>query len=194
MVRARSWSTTRKLAFLSLAVCGGHVLRSLLIGYAGYHFLLWTLFLAWIPSWLGLAIVTDFVHLLGSAPGEMLLDAATIASFAALGMALGLLSLGRVHTVVARRLGERLGWAFVGTVFVLTGAGVWMGRVLRWNSWDVVTHPLPLLQRTFASLLKPWDHLPSVGFTLLFALGLFVLYERFVRNPRAPMRSSRRLR
>lgn len=224
-MRPRSWSTTQRLAFLCLVVCAVHVVRSLIIGYAGYSFLLWNLFLAWIPYWLGLAIdrlasrsehgtgllvlptalwllffpnapyiVTDLVHLRGSEPRYLILDAVVIASFAALGMALGLLSLRRVHAIVARRLGERLGWAFVGSVFVLTGAGVWMGRVLRWNSWDVVTHPMPLLRRTFGSLLKPWDHLPSVTFTLLFALGLFLLYERFVHSPRTQQRSGRRLR
>ena len=221
-MRPSSWSTTRRLALLSLAVCAALVVRSLLIGYLGYRFLVWNLFLAWIPYGLGLGvdrlagrtqhgtgvlvlptalwllffpnapyIVTDFVHLMGSEPEHLLLDAVVIGAFAALGMALGLLSLRRVHAVVASRLGERLGWAFVGGVFVLTGVGVWMGRVLRWNSWDVLTQPGPLLRRTVDSLLSPWDHPYAVSFTLAFAAGLCALYLRFVAKPRTPVRARR---
>ena len=149
---------------------------------------LWLLFFPNAPY-----IVTDFVHLRGSAPGFLLLDAWVIAAFAALGVALGLLSLHRVHVVVARRLGERLGWAFVGATLLLTGAGVWMGRVLRWNSWDVFTDPRPLVARILDALSAPWHHLHAVGFTALFALGLFAVYRYFLRGGRVAVRVDRRL-
>jgi uncharacterized membrane protein len=224
VIGRRPWSTTDRLVLLTVAAGGALVARSLLIGYVGYRFLAWNLFLAWIPYALGLGIhrlasrtehgtgilvlptalwllflpnapyiVTDFVHLRGSAPELLVVDALVIAAFAALGVALGLLSLHRVHAVVARRLGERLGWAFVGGTLLLTGAGVWMGRVLRWNSWDVFTDPKPLLARTLDALSAPWDHPHAVGFTALFALGLLVVYRYVLQGTRArvPVRVDR---
>lgn len=224
MIRPRPWNTTDRLFFLTLAVCGGLGVQSLVTGSLNHTFLVWNLFLAWIPYCLGVGIdrlaswtepgtgilvlptalwllffpnapyiVTDLVHLRRAAPEHLVLNGLLIASFATLGMALGLLSLRRVHAIVARRLGARTGWAFVGAVFLLTGAGVWMGRVLRWNSWDLATNPVAMLRRTVDVLLAPWNHLHAVGFTLLFAVGLFVLYQRLVVRSRVRVRAPRRL-
>ena len=121
-------------------------------------------------------VITDLVHLRGAPFPHVVPDAALISAFAVLCLALGLVSLRTVHRVVTQRLGARAGWMFAATVLLLSGAGVWMGRVLRWNSWDVVTNPVGLLKTTLHALLMPWNHLPAVGFTLLFASVLFLLY------------------
>lgn len=147
---------------------------------------LWLLFFPNAPY-----IATDLVHLGRSLPQLVVLDALVIGLVAAVGMALGLLSLRRVHAVVAERLGTRRGWLFVGAVFLLTGAGVWMGRVLRWNSWDVFTNPRPMLARVLDAVLAPWNHPHAVGFSLAFALGLLLLYRRAFRRAPAPARTVR---
>jgi len=223
--RARTRTTTERLAIFSAVAVAVLLARSLALGYPGWMFLAWNLFLAWIPYVLGLAIgrlasrtrhgtgilvlptalwllffpnapyiVTDFVHLQESVPHLYVVDALILAAFAILGLALGILSLRRVHAVVAERLGVRIGWAFVATVFLLTGAGVWMGRVLRWNSWDVFTNPKPLVLRTVDALLAPWNHPHAVGFTLVFAAGLFLLYRRTLRGARRPQRRGDEMR
>ncbi|MDR3314654.1 MAG: DUF1361 domain-containing protein [Oscillospiraceae bacterium] len=59
----------------------------------------------------------------------------------AAGAAVGMLSLRLLHSVVRTRHGSLAGWGFVGGVCALSGVGVWIGRCLRLNSWDVFTRP-----------------------------------------------------
>ena len=61
-------------------------------------------------------------------------------------------SLRRMQRLVVERSGARAGWALVGAVSLLTGAGVYLGRVLRWNSWDLLSRPDALLAETRANV------------------------------------------
>ena len=133
--------------------------------------LLWLLFIPNAPY-----VVTDYVHLRGADGARLAYDAGMIGVFAALSLALGLASLQRMHHVVSRRLGGTWGWAFVGGVSLLCGIGVWMGRVLRWNSWDVLTNPMGLLLTTVGAFLDLGRHLGAVVFSASFGLTLLAAY------------------
>jgi uncharacterized membrane protein len=98
---------------------------------------LWLLFLPNAPY-----IVTDFVHL--SAADErttLWFDAIVVSAFAWTGLLLGFASLYLIHAVVRHRFGATLGWAGVLTALALTSAGVYLGRFLGWNSWDLLVRP-----------------------------------------------------
>jgi uncharacterized membrane protein len=73
-------------------------------------------------------------------------DALMTACFAASGMSLGSVSLYLLHAVVRSRYGGVVGWLFAGAILALGSVGIYVGRFLRFNSWDVVTHPGALLQ------------------------------------------------
>jgi uncharacterized membrane protein len=159
------------LSVSSLAAIGLLAVRLDRVGQPAFGFLLWNLFLAWVPfllalgmatvhdrggprpllwvpgaAWLLLLpnapyILTDFVHL-GRADGAPLwFDAALIAAFAGTGLTLGLASLLIVHQVVEARAGRIAGWAVALGSLVLSAVGVYLGRYPRFNSWDVLTNP-----------------------------------------------------
>ena len=75
--------------------------------------------------------------------------------FAWTGMLLGFVSLYLVHAVVRHRFGAGAGWLGVFGVLALVSAGVFLGRVKRWNSWDVLTQPRSLLAQLHAHLADP---------------------------------------
>ena len=50
--------------------------------------------------------------------------------------------------------------------------GVYLGRYLRWNSWDVIRNPVGLTMDVAERILVPWDHPRTWGMTLL--LGMFL--------------------
>jgi uncharacterized membrane protein len=136
-----------------------------------YRFLLWNLTLAWIPLLLALAvydayrrgarlsvlspavalwllflpnapyIVTDFVHLVPGAPTPLWLDGLILSTFAWTGLLLGFVSLYLMHAVVRDRLGPRVGWAAALATLPLISVGVYLGRFLQWNSWDLILRP-----------------------------------------------------
>jgi uncharacterized membrane protein len=65
-------------------------------------------------------------------------------AFAAAGVFLGGVSLYLVHSLVAHRFGRARGWLFVGVALALGSFGIYLGRFLRFNSWDALLRPRQL--------------------------------------------------
>ncbi|WP_166521558.1 DUF1361 domain-containing protein [Zobellia amurskyensis] len=108
--------------------------------------LLWVLFLPNSPY-----IITDFVHLDSSRP-TFWLDLMLFFVFSLNGLILGILSMMDVFSYLRKRNHPVLANAILLFVSLLSGYGVFLGRFLRFNSWDIVTKPLVLAQSLFNSL------------------------------------------
>lgn len=170
-----------------------------------FVFLLWNLFLALIPfglsSMLGLAavrlrarvllpvgvvwllffpnapyILTDLFHLEPRAGVPYWYDLALILSCAWNGLMLAYASLSDMQALVARRLGVAAGWSFAGGALLLSAFGIYLGRYLRFNSWDVLTNPLSLFYDILQRLINPIDYPRTWGVTLLFGAFLILGY------------------
>lgn len=170
-------------------------------------FLLWNLFLAWLPlvfallacdayrsgsgrDWrfFGLAgawllffpnapyIFTDFIHLSSRFHGQFWVDLVLILICALTGLVLGFVSLFLMQSVVARMLGRAASWLFIAGVAGLSGVGIYLGRFLRFNSWDVVLKPLALGRDLSHLAANPMAHPHSLVFPALFATFLFIAY------------------
>jgi uncharacterized membrane protein len=129
-------------------------------------------------------IVTDFGHLQARPLVPMWYDIGMLAAFALTGLFLAVFSLRIIHELVRQHLGPILGWLFVGTVVGLSGMGVYLGRFLRWNSWDLFLHPHGVLTDVSTRLADPLGHPQAMGVTCLFAAMLFVCYVAL--GPREP--------
>jgi uncharacterized membrane protein len=175
-----------------------------------YAFLLWNLFLAWIPLIVSLVvydlyragqtrswrfgclaalwllfypnapyILTDIIHLTERFEKVFWIDLSLVLSCGFTGLVLGFVSLYLTHSMVAEAFSPKLGWAFTAAVSCVSGFGIYLGRFLRFNSWDVVLNPIDFYHGLTAglSLLTPWrpPHAPLV-FAVLFSLFLFVSY------------------
>ncbi|MCB8944912.1 MAG: DUF1361 domain-containing protein [Ardenticatenaceae bacterium] len=183
-------------------------------GYPTYIFLVWNLFLAWLPFLLALMayelrqrlwlllplgslwllflpnapyMITDLMHLHISKLVPVWYDAIMIFSFALTGLLLGFLSLYLMQALVVRRFGWRVGWLFVVMILGLSGLGVYIGRFLRWNSWDVFTNPLTVLH----SLLNPELFLKAFVVTALLSLISIFAYVIMVSMPRLSLELAR---
>ena len=206
--RALRWlvGLTVALVGLSAAAVGLLVLRLDRVGEPAFGFLVWNLFLAWIPYGLalGLALVharsgprpvlcllgvgwllflpnapyilTDFIHLGRRTGAPLWFDAALIGAFAGVGLALGLVSLLIVHRVVEARAGRLVGWLFAVTALVLSAVGVYLGRFPRFNSWDVITDPHSLVSVVLHRLADPFGNPFLLQFGLLMSVLLLGSY------------------
>ena len=175
-------------------------------GTGRYGFLIWNLFLAWIPfiiayftytltlnrKWIYIVIpiaaflwliffpnapyiLTDFQHL--AYPSNDLpvwYDVMMLIWFAFTGLLLGMVSLFLMQEIIRREFGRLVGWTFVALVTSLTSTGVYVGRFLRWNSWDILRNPIGLAAYTFERVQNP--SLQAIGFTGLFAAFFLFLY------------------
>ena len=165
-----------------------------------YVFLVWNLFLAWVPYgcaiairalhgrrlgtlalvpffllWLGFLpnapyLVTDFIHLRFRGGAPLWFDAVMLAAFAWAGVGLGTASLRVCAHVVRVRAGSVAVLAFTPLVALATGFGIYLGRFLRLNTWDVATRPGTVLVQTLSPLVDPLGHVHAWTVTLTFAL------------------------
>jgi uncharacterized membrane protein len=142
------------------------------------------------PSWrfLGLAgawllffpnapyIFTDLVHLSTWFYGHFWVDLALVLMCALTGLVLGFLSLYLMHSIVTRMYGRVAGWLFIAVATGLGSFGIYLGRFLRFNSWDVFVKP-GQIYHGLGSWSGSYMYNPStIAFPLLFAAFLFVAY------------------
>jgi uncharacterized membrane protein len=130
-------------------------------------------------------IVTDFSHLQERPPIPMWYDIGMLSAFALTGLFLAVLSLHTMQRIVRRYIGSILGWLFVAVTLGLGGFGVYLGRFLRWNSWDLFLHPRGVLGDVAVRLADPMSHPRTFGVTFLFAAILFVCYLALTTRERA---------
>jgi len=120
-------------------------------------------------------ILTDLQHLnrvTNNAP--LWFDVILLVWFSWTGMLLGLISLYMMHEIVQRHFGRWLGWLFVLIVSGLSSAGIYVGRFLRWNSWDILQNPSDLAVDILGLAIDP--SLRLLAFTTLFAVFFLFVY------------------
>jgi uncharacterized membrane protein len=81
-----------------------------------------------------------------------------------------------MQSVVARMYGRAASWFFVAAVAGLSSFGVYLGRFLRFNSWDVLTNPVELYHGINHWASDPLANANTFAFPVLFATFLFIAY------------------
>jgi uncharacterized membrane protein len=146
-------------------------------------FSLWLLFLPNAPY-----ILTDILHLSRASHAPAWYDLALLLSCSGTGLLLGYLSLTDVQGIVARGFGAACGWVFALVTLVLSGFAIYLGRFLRWNSWDVLFAPTRVFE-IMGALLRPWAHVRPLAVTFIFgvilALGYVTLRTLLVHPERS---------
>ena len=127
-------------------------------------------------------MVTDFYHLDPRPPVPLWFDISLIAIFAFTGCFLAIASLRSIHVIIERFLGKFVGWVFALFTLGLGSLGVYLGRFSRFNSWDILLKPKPVLKDIAFNLLNPLDNLGFIGFTIMFTSILLVFYLMFVTS------------
>ena len=197
------------LAFLSLFVVAMIVFRVLYTQSSEHTAIAWNLLLAWIPFALSLLvydrarsrvlspplaaagvlwllflpnapyIVTDLKHVGSGGPVPVLYDVMLLSTAAWTGLLLGLTSLYLMHSVARRLVGAATAWALVLGALALSSFGIYLGRVQRWNSWDVFVRPGPLLNQIASGVVDPLSHPRPIAVTILFTSFLLASYLVF---------------
>jgi uncharacterized membrane protein len=121
-------------------------------------------------------IFTDLIHLTTRAYGPFWVDMVLILLCAFTGLVLGFVSLFLMQGVVTRLWGRAGSWLFVAAVAGLSGFGIYVGRFLRFNSWDVLLKPLAVSRGIGRWAADPFAHPNSYAFPFLFATFLFLAY------------------
>lgn len=153
-----------------------------------YLFLAWNLFLAFIPygitfilgskktwqrSWWTLLpifgiwllflpntpyLISDLQHL-HHASNEMLwYDAMLLFVFASYGLYIMTLTIQEMRQILSNKIDKKWLGLLLISVFLLCGFGIYLGRFLRWNSWDILQNPIGLLEDIAIRIRHPFTY------------------------------------
>jgi uncharacterized membrane protein len=170
-----------------------------------YEFLVWNLILAWVPFVLALAayacarrklpvaavvfsvlwfiffpnapyLLTDFIHLHETPETPLWYDALMLAAFAWTGLLLGLASLYLMQMIWRRTVGTIASWLGVAATLALGSLGVYLGRFLRFNSWDALVRPRSIAHVIATELENPFRNPRLAGSLVVLTASLLVSY------------------
>jgi uncharacterized membrane protein len=131
--------------------------------------------------WIGLLpntfyMISDFVHIQEISRVDLLYDVVMFTSFILNGVFLGFLSLYIIHRELAKRMASRTATICIGIIIMLCSFAIYIGRELRWNTWDVLTNPSSLLFDISDRVLNPREHPQAFTTTISFFVLLSTLY------------------
>lgn len=88
-----------------------------------------------------------------------------------IGCIVGFLSLYINQNLIRKRSNKFFSWIFVVVVNILSGFAIYLGRFIRWNSWDVIVNP-----KNFIVILINHINNQSLYYTMVFGIFSFTLY------------------
>ena len=202
----------QKILFAFFAFIG--LLIAVRIFYTGntlYLFLVWNIFLAWVPfmisslfekminqnkwklalvfcCWLAffpnaLYIVTDLIHLQQESTVPKWFDAVLLFSASVVGLMMAFISLHRVEKYLKSAVNKKMLSPLIVLILFLGSFGVYLGRFLRWNSWDILSNPFQLITSIGQRIISPFDHLQTWGITIIFTVLFYLLYVSIKKMP-----------
>ena len=165
------------------------VVRIKFTGSITYIFLVWNIFLAFIPfvfslffqsflqkenwkkvvlfcSWLlffpnALYLVTDIIHLGDNNDVPVWFDAVLLFTASFVGLALAFASLIHVERFLHKFYAKQKVKYMIAILLFAGAFGVYLGRFQRWNSWDIISNPFSLVEDIAGRFINPFAHLYS---------------------------------
>lgn len=179
--------------------------RLLTTGTFNYIFLPFNLLLAWIPAGLALwtdrqtnntkmlllssawllffpnapYLTTDLLHLKPRPDFPFWYDTLMLYAYACTGCMLGTFSLLIIYKRWQLSFTKSTARLLLLGAMLLSGYGIYLGRYLRWNSWDALLNPLAIMADTAQRLLHPAMYPRAYGVTLLSALLIWLVFKVF---------------
>ena len=195
---------TKSLFFISIIAIVFDLARLDIWGTSNLLYLIWNLFLAWIPYIISLCfikkeisvnrfiplfflwflffpnapyLVTDVLHIASSSPALLWYDSLLFFFFGWIGLLLGMLSLFNVHQYIKTRLNYFFSEIIIIAICFVSSLGIYLGRFERWNSWDMFVHPI-ILVRHLSNLSISLTHTGTpLMFVIIFTIFIYSIYR-----------------
>jgi uncharacterized membrane protein len=198
----------RLLSFSASFSCLLVIIRMIHTGRDTFLFLIWNLFLAWLPylitrlltrmttfrpktlfaglmlAWLlfipnSFYIITDLFHVSDHYNDRRMptwYDLAMILSFVWNGLLLGVLSVRQMEKIVKPHLPAHHELFFLYPLMWLNALGVYTGRYLRFNSWNLITEPFQLVTDIARMIIHPLRNQYAWDMIFCFSILMTLMY------------------
>ena len=145
--------------------------------------LLFSVWLLFLPN--SFYIITDLFHLEVASRIPLWFDLALIFSFAWNGILLGVVSIRMMEKMVQLNFPAIKEWQFVYPLMLLNAFGVYIGRYLRYNSWDVIADPFQLTEDIVYLVVHPLRHRLDWSMIVCYAVFMTLIYLAVKRMSKA---------
>jgi len=189
---------TQILILISIVIVILNFFRLDIWGTEDLNYLVWNLFLAWIPYiisscfikkdtsikrfipafvlWLlffpnAPYLATDVIHIASRLSPFLWYDSLLFFFYGWIGLLLGMLSLFHVHQYIRAHLNFWISEIIVFAICFISSFGIYLGRFERWNSWDLFMNPIQLMRHSLDISIN----FAQTGNLLLF-MGVFTVF------------------
>ncbi|MBB4808226.1 putative membrane protein [Chryseobacterium defluvii] len=204
LIKHQRFEMTLLLLLMTLFCFSLSVVRYYVSETKVFFFLNWNLFLAWIPLiitslamvfniksrillmlmitvWIlffpnSPYILTDLFHLRIRSRIPVWYDLIVILSYAWTGLICGFISLNDIERMLSAYFKKPVISVIVVFFLFLSSFGVYLGRFLRWNSWDILNNPFGLFNDIVVRFIYPLEYTKTWGVTLLMGIMLNFMY------------------
>jgi len=121
-------------------------------------------------------ILTDLFHLRLRESAPIWFDLGIVLAFAWTGLTFGFISLMDIESIVSEYTNTKIARVISFVLLFVGSFGVYIGRYLRWNSWDIIQDPVPLLSDIADRFLNPLSHPRTWGMTILMGIILNMMF------------------
>jgi len=184
------------------------ILRVFIWGRLGALYILWNVFLAFIPFIISLIliefiyekkltkaflligiflwilfipnahyIITDLIHVGEVRQVPDIYDAFLLFSGALIGLFFGLYSLSHMEQIIKARFSNKIASIAMPIIFLLIGFGIYIGRFMRFNSWDFFSNYSTIFRSFNEIFLNKYNYIGVFVYTILFASFVYVSYK-----------------
>jgi uncharacterized membrane protein len=108
-------------------------------------------------------------------------DLALLLSFAWNGLLLGIVSVRHMEKLFESFYNNRFDLLFVFPVMLLNALGVYIGRYLRFNSWDIIANPFQLIQDIIYLFIHPVRYRFDWGMIFCYSMLMTLFYVTLKR-------------
>ncbi|HEX2606623.1 MAG TPA: DUF1361 domain-containing protein [Flavisolibacter sp.] len=148
----------------------------------GRFMLVFTVWLLFIPN--AFYMLTDLFHLDLHPDIPLWFDLAFFLSFAWNGLLLGIISVRQMEKIVQVKWNTG-SWLFAWPILFLNAFGIYLGRYLRYNSWDIVSNPFQLVNDCLYLLIHPIRNRFDWSMIICYTILLILIYTTLKKLSKA---------
>lgn len=157
------------------------VVSSLLLYYVTHRKISRSLLVMGLIFWLLLLpnapyIITDIIHLNRNHAAPLLYDTFLIFSSGWAGLLLGMYSVSHIEKILLRKYSQKRTSIIIAAIILISSFGMYLGRFMRFNSWDVVSSAELFFTKITHIFLQPAKYSDAYLFTSLSFIFFYMSY------------------
>ena len=122
-------------------------------------------------------LVTDLIHIGEIRTVPILYDTILLFSTAVLGLILGLYSIYHIEQILKKKYSFKIATKIIYVLIFLISFGIYLGRFLRFNSWDIIINPIVFINTLGKIFTNKNNCIEAIFYTFLFLFFIIIFYK-----------------